>query len=265
MKKNNKPKQVSSKLYDARYYKQDNRGFSEFQNNKGLPDSITKKIKGTRFKNKVVLDLGCGRGEFIREASLRGSTVYGIDYSKESVKISLATIKDLNEEIKKRVHIIQMDIKKLDFDDDMFDLVTGFDIIEHLHDWELRIAIKEIKRVLKPSGKLILHTSPNRLMMGTVRAIVGLFGIKLRSDAFHVNEMSFFSVRNYFKDFSPKISLEKDKNYFSNQMDFRGITLKIVAKILDSILDFVPIHKLLSTFPFSIFWCTDIWIFGAKK
>ena len=258
-------KPVSSSLYDAEYYKSANHGYSEFLENKGLPQEIMKKVTKIDVQGKTVLDLGCGRGEFVRYCTTKGAEVYGIDYSDASVNISKKTLADLSENIRSHAHIKKMDVKKLKFEDNTFDLITGFDIIEHLHDWELKEAISEIKRVIKPQGQLLLHTSPNKLMMETVRKVVRLFGVSLRSDKFHVNEISYFSARRYFEDFEPNITLEKEKNYWSNQMDFRGKALKSIAKILDTLLDCKPIHSILSLFPLSILTCTDIWISGTKK
>ena len=42
-----------------------------------------------------------------------------------------------------------------------FDRVLMFDVVEHLHPWELHEAMLEVGRVLKPDGKFIIHTAPN--------------------------------------------------------------------------------------------------------
>jgi hypothetical protein len=36
-----------------------------------------------------------------------------------------------------------------------------FDLVEHLHPWELERALGEARRVLKSGGMLIVHTAPN--------------------------------------------------------------------------------------------------------
>ena len=43
-----------------------------------------------------------------------------------------------------------------------FDRVLMFDIVEHLHPWELHQALLQAHRVLSPQGRLIVHTAPNR-------------------------------------------------------------------------------------------------------
>jgi SAM-dependent methyltransferase len=37
-----------------------------------------------------------------------------------------------------------------------------FDVVEHLYPWELHQAMGEVRRVLRPNGRFIIHTAPNR-------------------------------------------------------------------------------------------------------
>ena len=54
------------------------------------------------------------------------------------------------------------DAKMLPFPDQYFDRVLMFDVVEHLHPWELQAAMLEISRVMKDNGRFIIHTAPNR-------------------------------------------------------------------------------------------------------
>jgi SAM-dependent methyltransferase len=46
--------------------------------------------------------------------------------------------------------------------DGSFDRVLMFDVVEHLYPWELHAAMREVHRVLRPDGRFIIHTAPNR-------------------------------------------------------------------------------------------------------
>ena len=119
---------------------------------------LTKVIIGSDF---VILDVGCGGGKTIsRLARLAPQgKVFGIDYSVDMVKFS----RKINESLiaKNRVEIIEGSVGKMGFQNDFFDLVTA---VETYYFWKnFSDALKEIKRVLKPGGKMLLV---NELMYG---------------------------------------------------------------------------------------------------
>ncbi len=101
-----------------------------------------------------ILDIGCGGGKAIQELSLstpRGK-VFGIDYSEDMVKLS----KKINETPIRQgqVEIMFGTVSSLPFKDNTFDLITAF---ETYYFWPHLIDdLKEIKRVLKPKGTLLI-------------------------------------------------------------------------------------------------------------
>jgi len=102
----------------------------------------------------TVLDVGCGGGRTISKLAAMAAQgrVHGIDYSEASV----ATSRRYNAEAIRngRVEIRLADVGKLPFADDTFDLVTGVET----HFWwpDIAAGLREIGRVLKPGGTLIL-------------------------------------------------------------------------------------------------------------
>jgi SAM-dependent methyltransferase len=115
--------------------------------------------------NFVILDAGCGGGKTINklaQLSPQGK-IYAIDYSPDMVKFS----KKINKALiaQNRAEIIEASVEKMNFEDNFFDLVTAF---ETYYFWSnLPIAFKEIYRVLKPEGKLLLV---NELLFGITPA-----------------------------------------------------------------------------------------------
>ena len=102
----------------------------------------------------TVLDVGCGGGRTISKLAAMAAQgkVHGIDYSKESVAAS----RRYNAQAIRagRVEIHLADVGKLPFPDNTFDLVTGVET----HFWwpDISAGLREIRRVLKPGGALIL-------------------------------------------------------------------------------------------------------------
>ncbi len=106
-------------------------------------------IKRYTNKNSSVLELGCTYGYLFKH--LKGyKNLYGIDISKHAINVSKA----LNSKADFQV----MDVQDLKFNKNTFDFVVAIDVLEHLPD--PKKGIKEISKVLKPNGILILAT-PN--------------------------------------------------------------------------------------------------------
>jgi ubiquinone/menaquinone biosynthesis C-methylase UbiE len=105
-------------------------------------------------KHHAILDVGCGGGRTVSKlaAGATQGKVYGIDYSEESVAASKRTNARWIE--KGRVEIERGSVSQLPFPDNMFDLVTAVET----HFWwpDLLESMREIFRVLKPGGRLII-------------------------------------------------------------------------------------------------------------
>ena len=105
-------------------------------------------------KQSIILDVGCGGGRTVGKLAnaADAGTVYGVDYAQGS----LAESRNYNRGLiaDGRVHIEHATVSKLPFSDGMFDLVTA---IETQYYWpNLPQDMREIRRVLKPGGKLLV-------------------------------------------------------------------------------------------------------------
>jgi O-antigen biosynthesis protein len=101
---------------------------------------------------KRVLDIGCRWGHITEDIAKRGNEVTAIDFVEKFIKEA----KEVNKG--STVNYLVMDAYNLKFKDKSFDVVFLGETFEHLID--PRKALKEIRRVLKEKGYLIM-TTPN--------------------------------------------------------------------------------------------------------
>jgi ubiquinone/menaquinone biosynthesis C-methylase UbiE len=100
---------------------------------------------------KDVLDYGCGPGYLAKHfVDLGARSVTGIDVSEGEIEQAQERVRSLGLEGKCR--FLVADAHAMEFPDDSFDVIVGDSILHHL---ELRKALLEIRRVLRPGGRAV--------------------------------------------------------------------------------------------------------------
>lgn len=101
-----------------------------------------------------ILDVGCGGGRTVAKLAAMATTgsVSGLDYSRASVAASLRTNRAAVAD--GRVAIYHGSVSSLPFPDRHFDLVTAVET--HFYWPNLTADLREIRRVLKPDGKVVI-------------------------------------------------------------------------------------------------------------
>ncbi len=145
-----------------------NKVYGQFRRPKGMIGKfIAKSMNKEHFKvttwgldklkvkdSNIILDIGCGGGRTVNRLAhgVPKGKVFGMDYSLDCVNFSKKYNKDLIENGK--VEIIHGSVDKMPFEDDKFDIISA---VETTYFWpNLLDSFKEVKRVLKPSGKFII-------------------------------------------------------------------------------------------------------------
>ncbi len=142
--------------------------------------------------NKVILDAGCGAGYGCDLLSRVAQKIIGVDYSQEAIDYAKKHYSCPNLKLR------TMNLLALDFNEDTFDLVTCFEVIEHIR--EDHTLLKKISHILKPNGVLVMST-PNQL---TDRLHMKSMNTKTLS---HINLMSPKKFRTRLSRFFPIVKL----------------------------------------------------------
>lgn len=126
---------------------------SHTDSKRSLFEKVYHFIKGIALKNKLnlinslqpnkgkILDIGAGTGEFLFVAQQNGWNTTGVEPSEKAKQIA----------INKGVSFVEA---LAQLEDHTFDVITMWHVLEHVPD--LNHQIKELKRLLKPSGYLIV-------------------------------------------------------------------------------------------------------------
>lgn len=136
------------------------KSYAEWQFDKGeqtIKFYLKKTTTNEMFKNKTVLDIGCGAGgKTIYYASLGVKKIYGLEVLekyKEDAE-TLAAQKGYTD----KFNFVCEDAAKMNFESGTFDAIIMNDAMEHV-DEPLKV-LNECFRVLKPGGKLYLNFPP---------------------------------------------------------------------------------------------------------
>ncbi|HNP98365.1 MAG TPA: bifunctional demethylmenaquinone methyltransferase/2-methoxy-6-polyprenyl-1,4-benzoquinol methylase UbiE [Bacteroidia bacterium] len=102
---------------------------------------------------KIILDVATGTGDLAIEAlKLQPEKIFGVDISSDMLEIGRKKL--INKKLQGKIELLEVDSEKLIFEDNKFDAITvGFGVRNFEH---LEIGLKEMLRVLKPGGKLVV-------------------------------------------------------------------------------------------------------------
>jgi SAM-dependent methyltransferase len=114
-----------------------------------------------------VLDLGCGSGAFLRAAADRGARVYGLDASEALIELARARLPEADVRVG--------DMQFLPYEDDFFDVVTGFNSFFFAAD--MTAALREAGRVAKPGAPVVIQVwgPPERCDLTAMRGALAPF------------------------------------------------------------------------------------------
>jgi len=167
------------------------------------------------------VDIGCGGGLLTEAmAADHGYDIIGVDLSDNSLEHARTHAKKMNVA---NVQYVKGSAYKLPIETGTIDGVIISDVLEHLHD--LRLAMSEIKRILKPNGILVFDTINRTWLSFLITYLIAQEIIEMAPRNTHdwamfitIDEMKKllieegFSVGDNWKGVTPKLNIF---NYFN--------------------------------------------------
>lgn len=172
------------------------RSYREYQHRLAVIDRL---FRGR--KQLSVLDVGAGAGVVPLVLGRIGWRAHAVDTWAE-YDAEFDNQMGLRPDIMARLSSHAVDVKECDlnlqglpYECDSFDLVTMFDVIEHLHESPRRV-LQEVHRVLKQNGYLILTTPNIAALQNRVRMLLGR-SIHFPIDIWYYSDPFFGHIREY--------------------------------------------------------------------
>ena len=128
-------------------------------------------------KTNNIIDVGCGDGFFLEVAKRRKWNVFGTEFTKEAI--------DVCEQ-----KGIQMTVSPLNsnlYPSDFFDIITSFEVIEHLSPDKTLAYLRLAKSCLVPGGIFLLSTPNHEVVLKSGMPV----------PEFHINNLTSREVKNF--------------------------------------------------------------------
>lgn len=105
------------------------------------------------YTNKSILNVGCGNGAFEFLTAHKAREIVGVDIRYEDVFVAKKECAGL-----KKVDFVKANILKDDFPETSSDVVSMFDVIEHVPKNTESVVLRKINNILKPNGRVVIST-----------------------------------------------------------------------------------------------------------
>ncbi len=102
---------------------------------------------------KSICDAACGFGAHTLALASNGFEVSAFDISEKAVELTRSGLKKYGYD---DIEVKIASITSTGYDDDSFDAVTAYSVMDHLTQADAKTALKELMRIIKPGGLLLL-------------------------------------------------------------------------------------------------------------
>ncbi|VAX27514.1 hypothetical protein MNBD_IGNAVI01-1399 [hydrothermal vent metagenome] len=223
----------------------------------GHATKIKKKIVKDFVKpNMQILDIGCGTGLLLEYAAKAGAIAKGVDISIGMLEVTQERIK--RNGLQNKITVYNAGAVEIDtlFDENSFDLIVSTLVFSELYAEERALVLFQIKKLLKPNGKLVIavEVKPSnlfkriahyfiRLPLSIITYIIAQTGTNPFSNISEEVTKSGFSIVNEERSFLDSfiiLSVKKSEDIDHSKTNFPAVKIpKNDFSIIRSIWDFI--------------------------
>lgn len=196
-------------------------------------DLIRKRLKINKFselqfKNKIVLDVGCGSGRFcVLASSLQAKKVYGIDSSKINIDYNKKKFKKFTN-----IKFLFGDNTDLKIKRNFSDITISQGVIHHTTD--MFKSLNELIRVTKKGGKILLLVYGEHGMRWSLikklRPISNIIGKKEIIKTMKINNFPTNNIKHFIDDLFVPIQVQTGINHLIKYLKEKKLKVKIWNK-----------------------------------
>lgn len=190
------------------------------------------------FKNKRVLELGCGAGLVSSHIAQSDANLSSIDLTENAIKLTNKRFEILNL----KSDIQQMDGENLSFHNNTFDFIVSWGVIHH--SGNMKKILEEIYRVLKPDGKAYIMVYNKNSIRYRIYCFFWLGIFKLKFFKLNFKEI----VGSITDGYIARHLTEKDMSDLTNQFSGKNFSYSDEVNTTSMYL-MGPFYRILYLFP----------------
>lgn len=163
---------------------------------------IKNMFKNIKFKkNFNILEYGCGAGGLLKFYNNKGYNLYGIDYSKNILKIG--------KKLLPNIRFKHGDISSIDFYKKNFDLIISHSVFHYFDNHSYaKLLIKGMLKTLKVNGQICILDIPDKNKeVSYKKNLIKILGNKLYKSKYKTANHLFYK-KKFFKDIANVNKLE---------------------------------------------------------
>lgn len=193
---------------------------------------IEKLLKHANIDNNCILDIGCGIGNktLILANHFPNCKVLGIDFSKEAIHFAQNYYPNNN------IHFECCDATFLDKNESQYSLVSLFEVIEHIQNWEAFL-----ETICKVSNKYVLISTPTGKMRSYEKKLGHYRNFQKGQIENHMKTLGYKPIKVFYAGFPFWSPLTRDlfERMDKSNSKSQDETLKTINPLVHSIIYFL--------------------------